>query len=195
MRWPLKGKKNMAAVKTIDAAALYEEHKAPLRRFIANRVTLREDVEDILHDVYVKLLQVDQLENPIEQATGWIYSVTRNLIVDRRRKKREESMPVYRSGADGEFLLTLAELLSDAGDSPETEYFKSLVWEEIEQVLEELPPEQAHVFILTEMEGFSFREISENTGVAVNTLLSRKRYAVVKLRERLQEFYTELLED
>jgi RNA polymerase sigma factor (sigma-70 family) len=135
------------------------------------------------------------IENPIEHISSWLYSVAQNQITDFYRKKKEERMPVVSGNEpDDDFISDILELLSDPDDSPETKYIQSLVWIELEGALSQLPSEQRSVFELTELEGFSFKDISESTGISVNTLLSRKRYAVVYLRDRLRNLYVELLE-
>ena len=132
---------------------------------------------------------------PIDEMTAWLYTVTRNQIIDWNRKKREKEMPVlqYEDKDDLSFVQVTESLFNGLSDSPETEYLKSLVWEELDSALSELPDEQSNVFRLTELEGLSFKEISESTGVPVNTLISRKRYAVLHLRERLKDIYDDLI--
>lgn len=145
---------------------------------------------------FYQLSKIDLIERPIEQISAWLYSVANNQIIDRSRKHKEVEMPYMKTNDDEDlFLSEVTSLLLDEDASPETEYLRSLVWEELEAALEELPEEQRKVFELTELEGFSFKEISEATGVAVNTLISRKRYAVLHLRERLDDLYRELLLD
>jgi len=134
--------------------------------------------------------------NPIEQVSAWLYRVARNLIINRGVKKREEEMPVYRSNDAGDEVLSeFSEILfnNEASSSPETEYLHSLVWIELEDALAKLPPEQREIFELTELDGIPVKEISETTGVAVNTLLSRKHYAVKHLRKRLSGLYNDLV--
>ena len=177
-----------------DVSAIYEAHHAELKGFISKRVAFREDAEDILQNVFYQLSKVDLVENPIEHITSWLYAVARNQIIDRSRKKREERLPRPKKtrSNDEDFWVDVSEFLSNDDDTPETEYLKSLIWEELETALTELPAEQRTVFELTELEGVSFREISESTGIPQNTLLSRKRYAVLHLRQRLAGLYTEL---
>lgn len=175
---------------TPDLTEIYEEHYEPLKGYISKHTSYSSDSEDLLHDVFYQLSRIDFDKNPIERITAWLYRVAENKIIDRSRKKREESMPQIVSEEGEDTLLTdLTEFLSDPGDSPEIQMLHSLVWDELDMALEELPEEQRQAYELHEFEGFSFNEISEATGVPVNTLISRKRYAVLHLRERLQELY------
>lgn len=177
-----------------DVSAIYVKHSAELKGFISKRVAFQEDAEDILQNVFYQLAKIDLVENPIEQVSSWLYAVARNQIIDRSRKKREAPMPQRKKERDDvEFWVDLTDFLENDDDSPETEYLKTLIWEELELALSELPPEQRAVFELTELEGASFKEIAESTGLPVNTLISRKRYAVLHLRERLSGLYRELI--
>lgn len=175
-----------------DIGKIYEEHQAELKGYISRQVTFKEDVEDILQNVFYNLAKVDQEENPIEQISSWLYSVAKNQIIDRKRKKKEERFPAAYSD-DQEFLMDISSILSDDADTPEVMYLQSLVWEELDMALAELPEEQRVVFELTEMQGISFKEISKSTGIPVNTLISRKRYAILHLRECMKELYEEIL--
>lgn len=173
---------------------IFKKYQVQLKNYIAKRVNGQEDREDIFQDVFYQLSKIDLDENPIEQISSWLYAVARNKIIDKSRKRKELSIVVETNGnEDDEFLVELTDLLFDEDSSPETEYFKSLVWVELEDALRELPIEQKMVFELTEIEGFSFKEISESTGVTINTLISRKRYAVLHLRSRLSGLYSDLL--
>ena len=176
-----------------DVSQIYNDYQAELKGYISRRVSFKEDAEDILQNVFYQLAKIDLNENPIEQISSWLYSVARNQIIDRSRKKKEEKMPQYSNGEDDDFILEISEILADEGNTPEMAYFQSLVWEELEVALNELPEEQRTVFELTELEGFSYKEISESTGIPVNTLLSRKRYAVLYLRECLKDLHDEIL--
>lgn len=177
-----------------DIPHVYEEYQADLKGFISRRVTLKEDAEDILQNVFYNLSKIDLVENPIQQISSWLYSVTRNQIIDRNRKRKEERLPLLSNDdSDDDFWIDITEILADTADSPDTTYLQSLVWEELEAALKELPEEQKTVFELNEMQGFSFKEISESTGIPVNTLLSRKRYAILYLRERLKVLFEELV--
>jgi RNA polymerase sigma factor (sigma-70 family) len=133
-------------------------------------------------------------ENPIRCISSWLYTVARRLIIDRSRKQREEEIPQLVNPDDEDSLVEeLTQLILDDEASPESDYAKALVWEELEIALSELPVEQRTVFELTELQGFSFKNISESTGVAVHTLISRKHYAVLHLRKRLANLYYEFL--
>jgi len=176
-------------------ADIFNKYKSRLKNFIAKRVLSKEDGEDILQNVFYQLLKIDLIERPIEQMSAWLYSVANNQIIDRSRKHREVEMPFISNKNDDEsFMVEITSLLFDEDSSPETEYIRTLVWDELEIALSELPAEQREAFELTEMEGLSFKEISENTGITVNTLISRKRYAVLHLRERLHDLYYDLLD-
>ena len=165
-----------------------------MQGFIRKRVKNVEDADDVLQDVYVQLADADRLLKPIDQVAAWMYTVARNRITDMYRKKKPESLPeIYDDREDDIFVAEMRDLMFDNGSTPETEYLRSLVWDELEEALAELPAEQRQAFELTEMQGLSFKQISEQTGVTVNTLISRKRYAVLFLRYRLQELYDELV--
>jgi RNA polymerase sigma factor (sigma-70 family) len=175
--------------------AIYEKYKDELKGYISKRVGFKEDVEDILQNVFFNLAKIDLIENSIEHISSWLYSVTQNQITDFYRKKKEERMPLSSNEeAENGFVENIIDLLSDPADNPEIQYIQSMLWIELEIALSHLPAEQRTVFELTELEGFSFKEISESTGISVNTLLSRKRYAILYLRKRLQSTYFEILE-
>lgn len=187
--------KNQTEKNNRDIKQLISENEPQLKAFIRKRVSNKADAEDILQDVFLQLIKtVDDTLNPIEQVSAWLYRVTRNTIINRGRKKTEDELPSYTDSNGEEVLQDFAEILfNDESSSPETEYMKSLVWDELEAALSELPAEQREAFELMEMEGLSAKEISETTGVPVNTLLSRKHYAVKHLRVRLKELYNDLL--
>lgn len=179
-----------------DVADVFHKYQARLRGFINKRVPSKEDAEDILQDVFYKLSRLDQEKDPVLSISSWLYSVARNQIVDKHRKKKEEEISFYPDDdTDDSFIRELTITILDESASPETDYLKALIWEELEVALSELPEEQRLVFELTELQGVSFKEISDSTGVHVNTLLSRKRYAVVHLRKRLNVLYNELLQE
>jgi RNA polymerase sigma factor (sigma-70 family) len=173
---------------------IIKNYSTRLQGFIRKRVRNSEDAEDILQEVFYQLADADRLLKPIDQMAAWLFTVARNRITDLYRKKKTESMPEFFGDSEDEgSFKELRDLMFDNGSTPEDDYLRSLVWIELEKALDELPEEQRLVFELTEMKGLSFREISEQTGVTVNTLISRKRYAVLILRERLQLIYDELL--
>lgn len=157
--------------------------------FIRKRVSNEADAEDILQDVFFQFVDNTQ---PIEQLTAWLFTVARNRITDSQRKQKPDLLEDA-LGGDEETGLVWTELLLDSDADPETLYLRSLIWEELNRALNELPEEQRQVFVWHELENISFKEIAEKTGVAVNTLISRKRYAVLHLRERLQTLRDELI--
>lgn len=162
-----------------------------LRNFIRRRVADPRDAEDVLQDVFYRLVEANRLLMPIEHVTGWLFRVARNRITDLFRKKTPELFSdTTVAGEEGE-LLQIEDLLPSPDAGPEALYFRNLLLDELELALDELPDEQREVFIAHELEGRSFKELSAETGVSVNTLLSRKRYAVLHLRERLQTIYDE----
>ena len=178
----------------LNIADIIKNYGSRLQGFIRKRVRTTEDADDILQDVYFQLLDADRMTKPIDQMSAWLFTVARNRITDLYRKKKPEPMPEYWSETDGESLFAeLNDLMFDNGSTPETDYLRSLVWTELDKALNELPEEQRQVFELTEMKGFSFKAISEHTGVPVNTLISRKRNAVLYLRERMLLIYEELI--
>jgi RNA polymerase sigma factor (sigma-70 family) len=165
------------------------EYSKRLLGFIKKRVTNDADAEDILQDVFYQFIGNTQ---PIEQLTGWLYTVARNKITDKKRKHKPELLEDIFS-SDEENGLSWTDLFFNANNNPENDYLRNIFWETLHTALEELPEEQRIVFELNELEGIAFKDISIQTGVPVNTLLSRKRYAVLHLRQRLQTLKTELL--
>ncbi|MFI4920759.1 MAG: RNA polymerase sigma factor [Gammaproteobacteria bacterium] len=166
-----------------------------LRGFIRRWVRDDEDVEDILQEVFFELVETYRLAKQVEQVSAWLFRVARNRITDRFRKKKTEALDDARvEDADEDESLDLEGLLPSPEAGPEAAYMRSLMLEEIDAALAELPPEQQDVFIAHELEGKSFKELAAETGLSVNTLLSRKRYAVLHLRQRLQTIYDELNE-
>ena len=174
---------------------LVKEYQPRLKSFIRKRVPNKEDAEDILQDVFYQLIKAaEDTLNPIEQVTAWVYRVTRNMIINKGKKRHEEELPAYQYDEDGYVLKEFSEVLfNDEQATPETEYLRSLAWQELEAALSELPAEQREVFELTELEGLPVKEIAEITGMPVNTLLSRKHYAIKHLRKRLEVLYAEML--
>ncbi len=163
-----------------------------LRNFIRRRVADPGDAEDILQDVFYELVEAYRMMKPVEQVTAWLFRVARNRITDLFRRKSREALrnePV-RVAEDGEVLL-LEELLPSPDAGPDAVYARSVLLEELDDALDELPAEQRGAFIAHELMGYSFKELAAQTGVSVNTLLSRKHYAVLHLRERLQAIYDE----
>ncbi len=160
-----------------------------LRNFIRRRVPDPRDAEDILQEVFYELVEANRLLMPIEHVTGWLFRVARNRITDLFRKKKPESFSD--AAGDEEESLTLEDLLPSPDAGPDALYARSVLLDELEDALDELPEEQREVFVGHEIEGRSFKEMSAETGVSVSTLLSRKRYAVLHLRELLQRIYDE----
>lgn len=185
----------MGLPETINITDVFHKYQAQLKGFISKRVLSDDDTEDILQNVFYQLAKVDPLVNPINQMSGWLYAVARNQIADWMRKQKYEEMPVVEYSEDDTIVREFTDLILAEGSSPELEYVRARVWDQFNRALDELPSEQREVFELTELEGFSFKEISESIDVSVNTLLSRKRYAVLHLRARLKKLYEELLED
>lgn len=157
--------------------------------FIRRRVRTEEDAEDILQDVLYQLVANYSVTEPIEKMTAWLFRVARNKIIDWYRKKKPESLP-HDANNPGE-PLNLEDILYDSSMNPERLFARSVVWSELSDALDDLPEEQRDVFVMHELEGKSFKEIAQETGEPVNTLLSRKRYAVLTLRSRLQDLYDE----
>ena len=171
-----------------------EREQSRLRNFIRRRVPDPRDAEDILQDVFYELVEANRLLMPIEHVTGWLFRVARNRIIDLFRKKKPESFSdtaVARNDDADDELPALEDLLPSPDAGPEALYARNLLLHELELALDELPEEQRKVFVAHELEGRSFKEIAAETGVTVNTLLSRKHYAVLHLRQRLQNIYDE----
>jgi RNA polymerase sigma factor (sigma-70 family) len=165
-----------------------------LREFIRQRVSDAEDAEDILQDVFEELTEAVRMMQPIEQVASWMFRVARNKIIDRYRKKKTESLEdqKFQTPQSEDEQLLLADLLMDSSSSAVNRFDKNLLWSAIEEALDELPPEQRDVFIMHELDGKSFNDMVKETGIPLNTLLSRKRYAVLHLREKLRGIYNEL---
>lgn len=165
-----------------------------LRNFIRRRVPDPGDAEDILQEVFYELVEAYRMMKPVEQVTAWLFQVARNRITDLFRKKSREVGPGKATpmSDDGE-VLRLEELLPSSHAGPDAAYARGVLLEELDDALEELPAEQREVFIAHELMGYSFKEISERTGISVNTLLSRKHYAIVHLRDRLRSIYEQFM--
>lgn len=172
-------------------AEIVTEQRSRLRNFIRRRVPDAADAEDIVQEVLYELVEANRLLMPIEHVTGWLYRVARNRITDLFRKKKEEPFSDADVVDESGEILRFEDLLPSPDAGPDALYLHSLLVDELELALEELPDEQREVFIAHELDGRSFKELSAETGVNVNTLLSRKRYAVLHLRERLQKIHDE----
>jgi RNA polymerase sigma factor (sigma-70 family) len=170
-----------------------KREQSRLRNFIRRRVPDPRDVEDILQDVFYELVQANRLLMPIEHVTGWLFRVARNRITDLFRKKMPESFSDTAVASEDGELLQLEDLLPSPDAGPEALYVRHVLLDELELAVDELPEEQRAVFVAHELEGRSFKDMAAATGVSVNTLLSRKRYAVLHLRERLQSIYDEFM--
>lgn len=171
-----------------------EKERRRLLEFIRRRVPSQEDAEDVLQDVFYELVNTYRLMKPVEQMASWMFTVARNKITDRYRKKKPDSLEGHfavRAGDDGDSL-DISDFLPGNMNSAETEMMREAIMKGLEEALSELPKEQREVFIMHEIEDKSFQEIEQITGANVNTLLSRKRYAVLYLRERLQNLYNDL---
>jgi RNA polymerase sigma factor (sigma-70 family) len=167
------------------------EERSRLRNFIRRRVPDPSDAEDIVQEVFYELVEANRLLMPIEHVTGWLFRVARNRITDLFRKKKPETFSDAAVEGEGGEVLQIEDSLPSPDAGPEAIYFRNVLLDELELALDELPQEQRGVFVGHELEGRSFKEMAAETGVSVNTLLSRKRYAVLHLRERLQSIYDE----
>ena len=170
-----------------------KREQSRLRNFIRRRVPDPLDAEDILQDVFYRLVEANRLLMPIEHVTGWLFRVARNRITDLFRKKEPENFSEIGSGDEEDEPAQFEDLMPSPDAGPEAIYARSVLLDELELALDELPEEQREVFVAHEFDGRSFKELSAETGVSVSTLLSRKRYAVLHLRERLQRVYDEFM--
>jgi RNA polymerase sigma factor (sigma-70 family) len=168
-----------------------EREQSRLLNFIRRRVPDARDAEDILQDVFYELVEANRLLMPIDHVTGWLFRVARNRITDLFRKKRPESFSDTATADEDDEMLQLEDLLPSPEAGPEALYARNVLLEELESAVDGLPEEQREVFVAHELEGRSFKEMAAATGVSVNTLLSRKRYAVRHLRERLRRIHDE----
>ena len=173
-------------------ADVVSREQSRLRNFIRRRVADPRDVEDILQDVFAELVEANRMLMPINHVTGWMFQVARNRITDLFRKKQPERFSDVATANEDDDLMPFEDLLPSSDAGPEAAYARSLLLDELEDALDELPRDQRDVFIAHEIDGVSFKELSAKTGVSVNTLLSRKRYAVMHLRRRLQGVYDDL---
>jgi RNA polymerase sigma factor (sigma-70 family) len=172
----------MEMVLQLELGRAYQKEKKRLLTFIRNRVGSLEDAEDILQDVFYHTLQGISVTDQIDNLLGWLYVAARNKIIDWYRKKRPQTLPLEEMGKD-----SLDALIADSGLHPEKSYQQNLIAEALAESIESLPEEQRMVFVLQELEGKTFKEIAEMTGESINTLISRKRYAIQHLRKQLQE--------
>jgi len=183
--------KAMALEQNNRISSVVQREQSRLRNFIRGRVPDPRDAEDILQDVFYELVEANHLLMPIEQVTGWLFRVARNRIIDLFRKNNAESFSDIAVAEQDDELLQLEELLPSPDAGPEALFARNVLLGELELALEELPLEQQEVFVAHEIEGLSFKEIAAETGENINTLLARKHYAVLYLRKRLQNIYSE----
>ena len=181
----------MTAERNNNITDTFKSLRKKLFGFIKQRVNSNEDAEDILQDVFY---QFAGSAEPIEQASSWLYKVATNKITDSYRKKKLPLADDVLSGSEtDDSMMDWREMFLPTGSTPETEYLRSLFWEALQEALAELPVEQSEAFVQNEIEGIAFKDIEKQTGVSVATLISRKRYAVLHLRERLGVLRNELL--
>ncbi|NCB07796.1 MAG: sigma-70 family RNA polymerase sigma factor [Bacteroidia bacterium] len=189
-------KKTTSKTAPEDVEKLIWEYQPRIRSFIRNNIVSREDADDILQDVFYQLIKtIDEAVNPIQHISAWLFKVARNSIINKRKKKKEQELPDF-CDSESEIIPRFSEILfapSDTSFSPEMEFLRSLVWSELENALSELPAGQREIFELTELDGIPVKDISETTGISVNTLLSRKHYAVLHLRNRLADLYHDII--
>lgn len=186
---------NMQEQHSIAISNTVKRERKRLFDFIKRKVANPDDAEDILQDVLYQFTKNYTLVEPIREATNWLFKVAGNRIIDWYRKRKPERLEFATNNTDddGNELFSHADLHFDPNQIPDDQFTRSLFWDALHAALDELPEEQKQVFIWHELDGRSFQEITEQTGVGLNTLLSRKRYAVIFLRERLQGFYDELI--
>ena len=184
----------MSSQQNREISEAVEQQRTRLRSFIRSRVPDPAEVEDILQDVFFELVEAYRLMKPIRTVSGWVFQVARNRITDRFRKKKIEATLEFASTAEDGDILTIEDMLPSPDGGPEAAYARSVLLEELTDALAELPDEQRAVFIAHEIEGRSFAELAAESGESVNTLLSRKRYAVLRLRERLENIYRDFQE-
>lgn len=177
-----------------NVSQVFTAFRGKLSNFIRKRVPLAEDAEDILQEVFFQFTRVNELGKPVEQTSAWLYRVASNFIINRQKKKQTVQLPgFYDEDADEFVIEEIRDVIFGEEETPETAYLRSLVLDEIKTAALELPPEQREVFELTEYYDMPVKEIAKNTGLPVNTLLSRKHYAVVHLRKRLKELYAQVV--
>jgi RNA polymerase sigma factor (sigma-70 family) len=177
-----------------SAAKVFAANRERLFKFIRSRVRLPEDAEDILQDVFYQFSRVENMAAPVEQAAAWLYRAAKNKIIDHYKKKKTEPFPVYYDEEEDDYVFEeIADVVFGSGITPETEYLRSMIFEEIKIALNDLPEKQRFVFEQTEFGNVPVKEIAEKTNAPVNTILSRKRYAVKFLQKRLKELYADVM--
>ena len=176
------------------AAETFRHYSKRLLKFISGKVSLLEDAEDILQDVFYQFSRIDSLANPVENTAAWLYRAARNRIIDQYKKKKESPLPASYNEEEDEYIIDeITDILFGEEAGPETDYLRSLIFQEVDTALAELPEEQKEVFELSEFDSMPVKEIAKKTGVSENTVLSRKHYAVKHLRKRLQELYGDVM--
>lgn len=190
-----KGRLNMDLAMQIEN--LFKTDRKKFLGFIRQRVRSQEEAEDILQDVFTNVLAASaNVKKPIENISSWVFTAVRNRIIDSYRKKRAETFSDMQSpGSSEDNLDSFETFLGDYYNTPDTDLLRKTIWEKVQNGLKELPAEQREVFVKNEFEGISFREMAEDTGVNINTLLARKRYAVLHLRKRLKDLYSSINEN
>jgi len=175
-------------------AEIFRQYSQRLLKFILGKVSLFEDAEDILQDVFYQFSRIDGLANPVENTAAWLYRSARNRIIDQYKKGKESPLPASYDEEEDEYIIDeIADILFGEEAGPETDYLRSLILQEVETALTDLPKEQREVFELSELYGTPVKEIAKKTGVPENTVLSRKHYAVKRLRKRLRELYCDVM--
>ena len=177
-----------------SVAEAFSNYRGRLLQFIRSRVRVLEDAEDILSDVFYQFARVNDVMSPIENTAAWLYRAARNRIIDSyRKKKNETSLEFFDEDDDEDFINEITDIIYGEDATPETEAMRALLFEEIQTAIDDLPEEQREVFEMTELLDFSVKETAEKTHVPVNTVLSRKHYAVKFLRKRLEELYCDVM--
>ena len=177
-----------------SVAQMFTEYRERLLKFIRSRVNGLEDAEDILQDVFYQYTSVSSIVDTIENTAAWLYQVTRNRIIDHYKKRKDEPLPSHYDEDEDDYIIDeIADIIYGEETTPETEMFRALFFEEIQTALAELPKEQREVFEMTEFLDFSVKETAEKTNTPVNTVLSRKHYAVKYLRNRLEKMYIDVM--
>ncbi len=189
------GQDELSSRQNRSLSDIVQRESRRLYQFIRKRVADPGDAEDILQEVFYELIEAYRLMQPIEQVGAWLYRVARNRIIDRLRKQRLGLGSEMNAGTNQEEPRALEDLLPSPDAGPEAAYARSVLFEELQAAIDELPEEQRSVFVAHELEGRSFKEIAQETGLNINTLLSRKHYAIVHLRRRLRAIYEEFISE
>jgi RNA polymerase sigma factor (sigma-70 family) len=185
----------MEAVMVRELARSYRQERSRLLGYIRSRVSNPEDAEDILHEVFVSAVNGGSFTQPLENMVAWLFTIARNKVIDWYRRKKLRTVSLYNNDTNESRTLSLIDLIKAEGIDVEQEHVRNMVMEAIFEAVEELPAGQKEVFLWQELEGRTFREIAETTKTSINTLLARKRYAVLFLRQRLKEIKQMLIEE